>query len=102
MVVVGAGPTGVEISGQIRELATRSLRGQFRTFDPASVRVLLVDGGGAARDASATNSRRRAARDLAAAGCRAAHGQHASPASIALGVDVVTGRGQLRVAARVA
>ena len=45
IVVVGAGPTGVEIAGQIRELASRSLRGEFRTFDPADVRVLLVDGG---------------------------------------------------------
>ena len=45
VVVVGAGPTGVEIAGQIRELAVRSLRGNFRTFDPATVRVLLMDGG---------------------------------------------------------
>jgi len=45
MVVVGAGPTGVELAGQIRELATRSLTGNFRNIDPAKVRVLLVDGG---------------------------------------------------------
>jgi len=45
MVVVGAGPTGVELAGQIRELATRSLIGNFRTIDPAKVRVLLIDGG---------------------------------------------------------
>src|SRR3984957_9237909 len=45
IVVVGAGPTGVELAGQIRELATRSLRGEFRTFDASSVRVILVDGG---------------------------------------------------------
>lgn len=45
MVVVGAGPTGVELAGQIRELATRSLNGNFRTIDPAKVRVLLVDAG---------------------------------------------------------
>ena len=44
-VVVGAGPTGVELSGQIRELAVRSLRREFRTIDPASVRVVLIDGG---------------------------------------------------------
>ncbi len=44
-VVVGAGPTGVELAGQIRELAVRSLTGDFRTFDPGSVRVILVDGG---------------------------------------------------------
>jgi NADH dehydrogenase len=43
--IIGAGPTGVELAGQVRELATRSLRGEFRNFDPASVRVLLLDGG---------------------------------------------------------
>ncbi len=44
-IVVGAGPTGVELSGQIRELAVRSLKREFRTIDPTSVRVVLVDGG---------------------------------------------------------
>jgi NADH dehydrogenase len=44
-VVVGAGPTGVELSGQIRELAQRSLKRDFRTIDPTAVRVVLVDGG---------------------------------------------------------
>jgi len=44
-VVVGAGPTGVELAGQTRELATRSLRKEFRTFEPSSIRVILVDGG---------------------------------------------------------
>jgi len=43
--IVGGGPTGVELAGQVRELATRSLRGEFRRFDPASVRVVLLDGG---------------------------------------------------------
>jgi NADH:ubiquinone reductase (H+-translocating) len=43
--IVGAGPTGVELAGQVRELATRSLRGEFRSFDPASARVILLDGG---------------------------------------------------------
>ena len=43
--IVGAGPTGVELAGQIRELAARSLSNDFRSFDPASVRVILVDGG---------------------------------------------------------
>src|SRR5580693_3938321 len=44
-VIVGAGPTGVELAGQIRELAYRSLTKDFRHIVPASVRVLLVDGG---------------------------------------------------------
>jgi NADH dehydrogenase len=45
VVIVGAGPTGVELAGQVRELAVRCLAGEFRTFEPASVRVLLLDGG---------------------------------------------------------
>ena len=43
-VVVGAGPTGVEMAGQIAELANVTLRGQFRTYDPSQARVILVDG----------------------------------------------------------
>src|SRR4051812_6066296 len=45
IVVVGGGPTGVEIAGQIRELAVRSLRNEFHNIDPASMRVVLVDAG---------------------------------------------------------
>jgi len=45
VVVVGGGPTGVELAGQIRELAARSLTRDFRSIDPGSVRVVLVDGG---------------------------------------------------------
>jgi NADH dehydrogenase len=44
-VVVGGGPTGVEISGQIAELARRALKDNFRRFDPADVRVVLFEGG---------------------------------------------------------
>ncbi len=43
--VIGAGPTGVEMAGQIAELSRRSLKRNFRTFDPASAQVLLFDGG---------------------------------------------------------
>ena len=41
-VVVGAGPTGVEMAGQIAEIA-RDTRGDFRTFDPTTARILLVE-----------------------------------------------------------
>jgi NADH:quinone reductase (non-electrogenic) len=37
-VIVGAGPTGVEIAGQVAELAHRSLQGNFRSIDPAQGR----------------------------------------------------------------
>lgn len=43
-VVVGGGPTGVELAGQIAELARRTLPGAFRTIDPAECKVLLFDG----------------------------------------------------------
>jgi NADH dehydrogenase len=43
--IVGAGPTGVEIAGQIRELAQRALGTSFRRIDPTKVRVLLLDAG---------------------------------------------------------
>jgi NADH:ubiquinone reductase (H+-translocating) len=42
-VVVGAGPTGVEMAGQIAELARDTLRRDFRTIDPARARILLVE-----------------------------------------------------------
>jgi NADH:quinone reductase (non-electrogenic) len=43
--VIGAGPTGVEMAGQIAELSKRSLKHNFRRIDPASAQVLLFDGG---------------------------------------------------------
>jgi NADH dehydrogenase len=42
-VVVGAGPTGVEVAGQIVELAERTLAGAFRTITPSDCRVILLD-----------------------------------------------------------
>jgi NADH:quinone reductase (non-electrogenic) len=43
--LVGAGPTGVELAGQIRELASLTLRREFKAIDPNAARVLLFDGG---------------------------------------------------------
>jgi NADH:ubiquinone reductase (H+-translocating) len=42
-VVVGAGPTGVEVAGQIVELAHRTLKDAFRTITPSDCRVILLD-----------------------------------------------------------
>ncbi len=42
-VVVGAGPTGVEMAGQISELAHRTLKRDFRAINTRSARVILVD-----------------------------------------------------------
>lgn len=43
--VIGGGPTGVEMAGQIAELSRRALKKNFRAIDPATARVLLFDGG---------------------------------------------------------
>jgi NADH dehydrogenase len=42
-VVIGAGPTGVEMAGQIAELAHSTLRRDFRRIDPTRSRILLLD-----------------------------------------------------------
>ncbi len=41
--VVGAGPTGVEIAGQIAELARDTLKRDFRAIDPRTGRILLIE-----------------------------------------------------------
>jgi len=43
-VVVGGGPTGVELAGTFAEIARHTLRGEFRRIDPHSARVVLVEG----------------------------------------------------------
>jgi NADH dehydrogenase len=45
LVVVGGGPTGVEMAGTLAEIARHTLAGEFRNFDPATAHVMLVEGG---------------------------------------------------------
>ncbi|GAC78490.1 MULTISPECIES: NAD(P)/FAD-dependent oxidoreductase [Gordonia] len=42
-VVVGAGPTGVEMAGQIAEMSDKTLKGAFRNIDPTKAKVILLD-----------------------------------------------------------
>jgi NADH dehydrogenase len=44
-VVVGGGPTGVELAGTLAEIAHHTLRDEFRSIDPTSARVVLVEAG---------------------------------------------------------
>jgi NADH dehydrogenase len=44
-VVIGGGPTGVELSGAIAELARKALAADFRNVDPCAARVMLVESG---------------------------------------------------------
>jgi NADH dehydrogenase len=63
-VVVGAGPTGVEMAGQIAELAHDALRRDFRRADTQTARVLLVEAAGRVLPAFPETLSRNAARAL--------------------------------------
>jgi NADH dehydrogenase len=74
-VVVGAGPTGVEMAGQIAELSRDTLRGDFRAIDPRGTRILLVEAADRVLTTFPASLSRRAERSLRR-----------------LGVTVLTGR----------
>jgi NADH dehydrogenase len=63
-VVVGGGPTGVEMAGQIGELARDTLAGDFRAIDSAAARVLLVEAGDRLLQAFPASLSTKAARSL--------------------------------------
>ena len=44
-VIIGAGPTGVELAGAISDIAYRYMRHDFRGIDPTKARILLLEGG---------------------------------------------------------
>jgi len=62
--LVGAGPTGVELAGQVREVATKTLREEYRHINPEDARVLLFDGGQAPLAMFGPKLSAMAARDL--------------------------------------
>ena len=62
--LVGAGPTGVELAGQVREVATKTLRKEFRRIKPEDARVMLFDGGQAPLAMFGPKLSAMAARDL--------------------------------------
>jgi NADH dehydrogenase len=67
-VVVGAGPTGVEMAGQIAELARDTLRQDFRSIDPAHARILLVEAADRVLGSFPPSLSKRATRALAGLG----------------------------------
>ena len=76
--VAGAGPTGVELAGQIRELATRALANEFHSIEPEEARVLLFDGGDRVLKSFAPALTDRAARELERLGVEMHFGVHVS------------------------
>ena len=80
-VIVGGGPTGVEMAGALAEIARQSLAKDFRHFDPGSAKIVLIEGGPAVLANFPEKLREAARRDLQR-----------------LGVDVRTGETVTRIA----
>ena len=97
--IVGAGPTGVELAGQIALLAHRVLRGEYRHMDPATVRVILLDATPAVLGAFPASLQRGAKRSLERLGVEVDL-ERPVTAVDRNGVTVGTGDGDKRVDAR--
>jgi NADH:ubiquinone reductase (H+-translocating) len=63
-VLVGGGPTGVELAASIAQMAKATLRGNFRRIDPAKTSILLLEGGNRILPTFAESLSRKAARRL--------------------------------------
>jgi NADH:quinone reductase (non-electrogenic) len=63
-VLVGGGPTGVELAASIAQLVSVTLRGNFRNIDPAASRILLLDGGARVLPTFAESLSKKAAKRL--------------------------------------
>ena len=63
-VVIGGGPTGVELAGALAEIAGRTLARDFRHFDPRTTRVILIEAGPRMLPAFSDSSRRKARQQL--------------------------------------
>ncbi len=95
-VVVGAGPTGVEMAGQIAELAHRTLPGQYRHIDPRKARVILVDAIGAVLNTFGDRLSTRALRRLHQLGVEVELKTKVVGVD-ATGIEVETDRGHQRI-----
>ena len=98
--IVGAGPTGVEVAGQIAELSRRALRSNFRRFDPSSARIVLIDSLDTVLQTYPERLRGRARRDLERLGVELRLGSRVVGVD-ETGLDVSTDNGQpARIEAR--
>jgi len=98
-VVVGGGPTGVELAGTFAEIARHTLPGEFRRIDPRQARILLVEGGPRVLAAMPEALSERAREQLAALGVDVRLGARVTGID-ADGLDVATAAGPERLHSR--
>ena len=108
-VIVGGGPTGVELAGILPDIAHHSMLDDFRHFDPRETKILLLEGGPRLLTAFEPDLAARALRDLAGTRRRGAsqRGRHAHREGCGVrgrpadpDAHGALGRGQSGVAAR--
>ena len=98
-VVVGGGPTGVEISGQLAILARQAMKRDFRRIDPRAARVILLDAGDRVVPAFSEPTSAKAAKELGSLGITVR--EHALVTDIdSRGVTVKIGDRTERIASR--
>lgn len=98
-VVVGGGPTGVELAGAIGEIARDTLRGDFRRIRPEEAEILLVDAGQRLLAAMKPDLSEKAERSLIKLGVRTRTGLRVTDID-ATGITVATPTGTERIVTR--
>ena len=91
-VVIGGGPTGVEMAGALAEISRLSLAKDFRHFDPTSARIILIEAGPAVLAPFPEPLRESARRDLMRIGVTVRTGSpvtNVSPGRIEIGAEAI-------------
>jgi NADH dehydrogenase len=94
-VVVGGGPTGVELAGAFAEIARHTIARDFRAIDPTSARIILLEGGPRLLAAFPEDLSTAAARSLARLGVEVRTGAHVTritPDAVWVGGDQIRSR----------
>jgi NADH dehydrogenase len=89
-VIVGGGPTGVELAGAIAEIANHSVARDFDTIDPTQPRIIIVEGGPRVLAAFPEKLSKRAKRDLERLGVEVREGMMVTGVDD-VGVDLADG-----------
>jgi NADH dehydrogenase len=98
-VVIGGGPTGVELAGELAIVARHTMKGYYSHFDPRDARVILLDAGERVTAAFSEKLSAKVAGYLAALGVSVREGARVT-AIDPQGVSVQAGGGEERIAAR--
>jgi len=94
-VIVGGGPTGVELAGAIAEISRNTLARDFRNIDPSRTRVILIEAGNRVLASFSEERSRQAARDLETLGVQIWTGTRVTEVNgtgVKLGAEVLHAR----------